>query len=153
MPSLSAISPIGRMAAACAMSMSDLGLRCCSSPRATGDLLGCWLGQGLSGPGRGLQPIWPWKASPTPLDHGRLPCLADNRGRCRIAGSGAARQSRRSEYFRQCIRGSDMARPIVYGPAGSTHVWSARLALAEKGVAHELVDIGFGAHGEEPHLS
>jgi len=46
-----------------------------------------------------------------------------------------------------------MARPIVYGPAGSTHVWSARLALAEKGVAHELVDIGFGAHGEEPHLS
>jgi glutathione S-transferase len=46
-----------------------------------------------------------------------------------------------------------MARPIVYGPAGSTHVWSARLALAEKGVAHELVDIGFGAHREEPHLS
>src|SRR5437763_14609919 len=46
-----------------------------------------------------------------------------------------------------------MARPIVYGPAGSTHVWSPRLALAEKGVAHELVDIGFGAHREEPHLS
>ena len=34
-----------------------------------------------------------------------------------------------------------MARPIVYGPAGSTYVWSARLALAEKGVAHELVDV------------
>src|SRR5437667_1984870 len=46
-----------------------------------------------------------------------------------------------------------MARPIVYGPAGSTYVWSTRLALAEKGVAHELVDIGFGAHREEPHLS
>jgi len=46
-----------------------------------------------------------------------------------------------------------MARPIVYGPAGSTYVWSTRLALAEKGVAHELVDVPFGAHGEEPHLS
>src|SRR5436189_691365 len=45
-----------------------------------------------------------------------------------------------------------MAHPIVYGPAGSTPVWSARLALAEKGVAHELVDIGFGAHREAPHL-
>ena len=37
-----------------------------------------------------------------------------------------------------------MARPIVYGPAGSTYVWSTRLALAEKGVAHELVDVPFG---------
>ncbi|MGC2411940.1 MAG: glutathione S-transferase family protein [Stellaceae bacterium] len=46
-----------------------------------------------------------------------------------------------------------MARPIVYGPAGSTYVWSTRLALAEKGVAHELVEVGFGAHREEPHLS
>lgn len=46
-----------------------------------------------------------------------------------------------------------MARPIVYGPAGSTYVWSARLALAEKGVAHELVDVPVGAHREEPHLS
>jgi glutathione S-transferase len=46
-----------------------------------------------------------------------------------------------------------MARPIVYGPAGSTYVWSTRLALAEKGVAHELVEIEFGAHREEPHLS
>ena len=27
-----------------------------------------------------------------------------------------------------------MGRPIVYGPAGSTYVWSTRLALAEKGV-------------------
>ena len=46
-----------------------------------------------------------------------------------------------------------MARPIVYGPAGSTYVWSARLALAEKGVAHELVEVPVGAHREEPHLS
>jgi glutathione S-transferase len=46
-----------------------------------------------------------------------------------------------------------MASPIVYGPAGSTYVWSARLALAEKGVTHELVDVPFGAHREEPHLS
>jgi glutathione S-transferase len=46
-----------------------------------------------------------------------------------------------------------MARPIVYGPAGSPYVWSARLALAEKGVAHELVEVGIGPHREEPHLS
>jgi len=46
-----------------------------------------------------------------------------------------------------------MARPIVYGPAGSSYVWSTRLALAEKGVAHELVDVPVGAHREEPHLS
>ena len=45
-----------------------------------------------------------------------------------------------------------MAHPIVYGPAGSTYVWSARLALAEKGVTHELVDVRFGAQREEPHL-
>ena len=46
-----------------------------------------------------------------------------------------------------------MAHPIVYGPAGSTYVWSARLALAEKGVTHELVDVPFGPHRQEPHLS
>lgn len=46
-----------------------------------------------------------------------------------------------------------MAHPIVYGPAGSTYVWSARLALAEKGVTHELVDVPFGTHREELHLS
>jgi glutathione S-transferase len=46
-----------------------------------------------------------------------------------------------------------MARPIVYGPAGSTYVWSVRLALAEKGQAHELVEVGFGDHKQEPHLS
>src|SRR5215217_6554690 len=46
-----------------------------------------------------------------------------------------------------------MARPIVYGPAGSNYVWSVRLALAEKGVAHDLVDVPPGAHREEPHLS
>ena len=34
-----------------------------------------------------------------------------------------------------------MAHPIVYGPVFSTYVWSARLALAEKGVTHELVDV------------
>jgi glutathione S-transferase len=46
-----------------------------------------------------------------------------------------------------------MARPIVYGPAGSTYVWSTRLALAEKGVAHDLVEVPFGEHRKEPHLS
>jgi len=46
-----------------------------------------------------------------------------------------------------------MARPIVYGPAGSTYVWSVRLALAEKGVAHDLAEVPFGEHTKEPHLS
>jgi glutathione S-transferase len=45
-----------------------------------------------------------------------------------------------------------MARPIVYGPAGSTYVWSVRLGRAEKGIAHELVELGFGEHRQEPHL-
>jgi glutathione S-transferase len=47
----------------------------------------------------------------------------------------------------------EMAHPIVYGPAGSTYVWSARLALAEKGVTHELVDVPFAARRDEPHAS
>ncbi|MBV9827529.1 MAG: glutathione S-transferase family protein [Alphaproteobacteria bacterium] len=46
-----------------------------------------------------------------------------------------------------------MARPIVYGPAGSTYVWSVRLALAEKGVAHDLIDVPFGEQAKEPQLS
>jgi glutathione S-transferase len=46
-----------------------------------------------------------------------------------------------------------MAHPIIYGPAGSTYVWSARLALTEKGVTHELVEVPFGAHREAPHLA
>src|SRR5215469_8712463 len=46
-----------------------------------------------------------------------------------------------------------MAHPIVYGPAFSSCVWSARLALAEKGVTHELVEVRFGDHRQEPHLS
>jgi glutathione S-transferase len=46
-----------------------------------------------------------------------------------------------------------MARPIVYGPAASPYVWSARAALAEKGVAHELVPVTASEFREEPHLS
>ena len=46
-----------------------------------------------------------------------------------------------------------MARPIVYGPATSPYVWSARLALAEKGVAHELVEVSASEFRAEPHIS
>ena len=46
-----------------------------------------------------------------------------------------------------------MARPIVYGPATSPYVWSARLALAEKGVAHELVEVSVAEFRAEPHIS
>jgi glutathione S-transferase len=46
-----------------------------------------------------------------------------------------------------------MARPIVYGPAGSTYVWSARLALAEKGVAHDLVELNFQEMKAPEHLA
>ena len=46
-----------------------------------------------------------------------------------------------------------MARPIVYGAARSPYVWSVRLALAEKGVAHELVSVEPSEFRSEPHLS
>jgi glutathione S-transferase len=46
-----------------------------------------------------------------------------------------------------------MGRPIVYGPALSSYVWSTRMALAEKGVAHEWVEVAFGDHREEPHIT
>ena len=46
-----------------------------------------------------------------------------------------------------------MARPVVYGPAGSTYVWSVRLALAEKGVTHELCDVPLGSRRDMPHLA
>ena len=46
-----------------------------------------------------------------------------------------------------------MARPIVYGPATSPYVWSARLALSEKGVAHELVEVAPSGFPTEPHIS
>lgn len=45
-----------------------------------------------------------------------------------------------------------MARPIVYGASASTYVWSVRLALAEKGEAHDFVDLQFDAIHQEPHL-
>jgi glutathione S-transferase len=46
-----------------------------------------------------------------------------------------------------------MAHPIVYGPPASPYVWAARLALAEKGVTHELVPVALAQIREEPHLS
>jgi len=46
-----------------------------------------------------------------------------------------------------------MARPIVYGAAMSPYVWSVRLALAEKGVTHELVSVSMSEFRAEPHLS
>lgn len=42
---------------------------------------------------------------------------------------------------------------VVYGPAVSSYVWSVRLALAEKGVDHALVDMPFGAQREAAHLA
>jgi glutathione S-transferase len=46
-----------------------------------------------------------------------------------------------------------MARPIVYGAAMSPYVWSVRLALAEKGVAHEFVSVGPSEFRSEAHLA
>ena len=46
-----------------------------------------------------------------------------------------------------------MARPIVYGSAMSPYVWSVRLALAEKGIAHELVSVGISEMRSEAHLA
>jgi glutathione S-transferase len=46
-----------------------------------------------------------------------------------------------------------MGQPTVHGPAFSTYVRSVRLALHEKGVPHELVELDFlgGAHKQAPH--
>jgi glutathione S-transferase len=46
-----------------------------------------------------------------------------------------------------------MARPIVYGAAMSPYVWSVRLALAEKGITHELVSVGISEFHSETHLA
>src|SRR3984893_9140662 len=43
--------------------------------------------------------------------------------------------------------------PPTFGPARSSYVWSARLALAEKGVAHELIEFPPGEFRKEPHIS
>jgi glutathione S-transferase len=47
-----------------------------------------------------------------------------------------------------------MGQPIVYGPAYSTYVRSVRLALHEKGVAHELVEVDIltGANKQTSHV-
>lgn len=48
-----------------------------------------------------------------------------------------------------------MGQPVVHGPAFSTYVRSVRLALHEKGVPHELVDVDVlgGAHKKAPHAA
>jgi glutathione S-transferase len=48
-----------------------------------------------------------------------------------------------------------MGQPVVHGPAFSTYVRSVRLALHEKGVPHELVELDFlgGAHKQAPHTN
>jgi glutathione S-transferase len=47
-----------------------------------------------------------------------------------------------------------MAEPVVHGPAFSTYVRSVRLALHEKGVPHQLVEVDIlgGAHKQSPHI-
>jgi glutathione S-transferase len=46
-----------------------------------------------------------------------------------------------------------MSQPIVYGPSFSTYTRSVRLALEEKGVEHQLVEIDIlkGAHKQPPY--
>jgi glutathione S-transferase len=46
-----------------------------------------------------------------------------------------------------------MGQPIVHGPSYSTYVRSVRLALAEKGIAHQLVEVDIlsGAHKQPPY--
>jgi glutathione S-transferase len=48
-----------------------------------------------------------------------------------------------------------MGQPVVHGPAFSTYVRSVRLALHEKGVPHELVELDFlgGAHKQAPYTN
>jgi glutathione S-transferase len=46
-----------------------------------------------------------------------------------------------------------MGQPIVHGPSYSTYTRSVRLALAEKGVSHQLIEIDIlgGAHKQPPY--
>ena len=46
-----------------------------------------------------------------------------------------------------------MGQPVVHGPSFSTYTRSVRLALQEKGVAHELVEVDIlgGAHKQPPY--
>ncbi|KYF87901.1 hypothetical protein BE20_24520 [Sorangium cellulosum] len=44
-----------------------------------------------------------------------------------------------------------MSRMIVYGTPGSTYTWSAEIALVEKKIPYELVEVAFGAHLLPPH--
>jgi glutathione S-transferase len=46
-----------------------------------------------------------------------------------------------------------MARPIVYGAAMSPYVWSVRLTLAEKGVAHEHFSVEVSEFRSDAHLA
>jgi glutathione S-transferase len=48
-----------------------------------------------------------------------------------------------------------MSQPIVYGPSFSTYTRSVRLALEEKGIKHQLVEIDIlkGAHKQPPYSS
>ncbi len=48
-----------------------------------------------------------------------------------------------------------MAKPVVYGPTYSTYVRTVRLALAEKGVEYDLVDVAMlqGGHQEPAFLA
>lgn len=48
-----------------------------------------------------------------------------------------------------------MTQPVVYGPAFSTYTRSVRLALEEKGIKHQLVEIDVlkGAHKQPPYSS
>jgi glutathione S-transferase len=54
-----------------------------------------------------------------------------------------------------CEKETLMAAPIIYGPAFSTHVRTARLALEEKPASYELVDVATmqGAHQQPEHLA
>jgi glutathione S-transferase len=47
-----------------------------------------------------------------------------------------------------------MAAPIIHGPAYSTYVRTARLALEEKGVGYEIVHVGMleGEHQQKPFI-
>jgi glutathione S-transferase len=48
-----------------------------------------------------------------------------------------------------------MGQPVIHGPSYSTYVRSVRLALQEKGVPHELVEVDIltGAHKQAPHIN
>jgi glutathione S-transferase len=88
--------------------------------------------------------------SPTVVDD--APVAAERKEKPRRRGDEIAASGGASRSF---DRGAAMSRPVIYGARYSVYVRSVLLALVEKGVAHDVVEVDvFAAGGPPPeHLA